>query len=85
MSARYIGDLEVALLSLVLHILVVLVLGGHDASTAGDPAPAPAADTAAGAGATASLLAEHADELLVGFVLLQPQARRVLRKGFVTD
>lgn len=60
LSGRYIGDLEAALLSLVLHILLALVLDGHDAPTASGPA------ATAVTGATAALLAEHADELLVG-------------------
>lgn len=67
MSGRYIGDLEPALLSLVLHVLFALVLDGNDASAATEPTTA-TANTSAGAGATAALLAEYADELLVSFV-----------------
>lgn len=70
---RYIGDLEAALLSLVLHILLALVLDGH-ASAASELAATAIAP--AGAGATAApLLAEYADELLVGVVFHVEQAR----------
>eukprot|EP00752_Nemacystus_decipiens_P015738 g14050.t1 len=72
---RYIADLEAALLSLVLHTLIALVLGGNDASTAGDPATTAAAP--AGGSATTALLVDYADELLE--LLSFPEADAALR------
>ena len=67
------GDLEAALFSLVLHILLALALDGSDAAAASEVTAAgtAAANTSAGAGATAALLAEYADELLVSFFLFR--------------
>lgn len=64
---RYAGDLEAALRSLVLHILIGLVALGDDApSSVSADEPGGAADCSGG-GPTAALLGEYADELLVSF------------------
>ncbi|CAM9611474.1 unnamed protein product [Ectocarpus sp. 12 AP-2014] len=62
---RYAGDLEVALRSLVLHILIALVALGDDSfSSASAGKPGGAAGCGGGGGPTAALLGEYADELL---------------------
>eukprot|EP00903_Cladosiphon_okamuranus_P013629 g12693.t1 len=73
---RYIGDLEAALLSLLLHVLLALVLDGNYTSAAGEPTTAKA-DSSAGAGSAAALLAEYADELLE--LMSSPEADTTLR------
>lgn len=64
-AGRYVGELEAALRSLVLHVLLDLVLGDDDDAAAGGPG-ATGGDGDDGT-STAAILGEYADELLVGF------------------
>ncbi|CBJ28390.1 hypothetical protein Esi_0104_0093 [Ectocarpus siliculosus] len=75
---RYAGDLEVALRSLVLHILIALVALGDDASSSASAGkPGGAADCGGGGGGpSAALLGEYADELLE--VLSSPESDAAL-------
>ncbi|CAN0142868.1 unnamed protein product, partial [Scytosiphon promiscuus] len=82
-QTRYAGDLEAALLSLALHILLSLVLGTSAASQAGIAAAVTPDGDAGGFGGgggsvptTAALLAEYADDLLD--VLSSPESDTAL-------